>query len=725
MAEPLGDLRTRWSRLEIAATVAMAIVLVLLLGATFSAFQNSARLQRTITTSDVAAGNEGDIAPAAGHLSFELTRWAAGHPYRDAIDINRGGLVRQLKTATVSAPTDETRQRYAELLIQAEQLSEAIEAQADRAPDPALVWSLATQADEIVTGAQRNRQKSNRAVYELTMESQRSDTRNRRLALVTGILAVVLGVATIALFRRRLRVDHRRAIQELAHEDQRRQAAVELVNDQASILEQVAAGAPTGEVHAAIDALAEAHVERAPDSPAAADADQPLEASARLLDIVKSRDNMLGALAHQATHDSLTNLLNRAALVEALDEALSGGRGDGRWVAFLFCDLDRFKFINDTFGHDAGDDLLRQVGARLEYVVGNRGKVGRMGGDEFGVVLTGTSDGDRPRQAAHRMVGAVDRLYKVAGRWVDIDVSIGVAVAPDEFIPADELLQRADIALYAAKEQGRSHVTEFDLGLAAEADHRRGVEQALQETLSTGGLEVYYQPVVPTRGGRPTDIEALVRWRRDGELLEPAAFLSIAEDAGLIVKIDEVVLAQACRDGAELARAGASIGVAVNVSAATLSRPDFVEVVAKAVEDAGFPFDLLRLEVTEATLLNDTADARRKLEIVRGKGAKIGVDDFGTGYSSLQYLSELPLDALKIDRHFVNQLDTNAGDAIVDMIINLARALELVTVAEGVETATQREQLAALGCDLIQGYRTGRAQPIRQLRARLLNTSTW
>ncbi|KRD20459.1 hypothetical protein ASE48_01225 [Mycobacterium sp. Root265] len=660
----MTELETRWSRIEMATATAMLIALVLLLGATFNAYQNSARLQDTIQYTDIASGNEGDIAPAAGHLAYALERWADGAQVLDTIDVNRGVLIRQLHTAAANAPTSDVRERYEDLLARAQRLSGDIDDQKTRAPvsapEPGLIRALAAEADSIVTDAQLNRQRSNRAVFDQTVASQRFDDRNRRLAVVAGVLTFVFGTATIGLFRRRLRVNHHNALKDLACEDRRRQAAVELANDQASILEQVAAGAPTGEVHAAIDALA--------------DHEQSLETSSRLMNIVRSRDNILGVLAHQATHDGLTGLLNRVALVDALEDALGRSRADGSWVAFLFCDLDRFKFINDTFGHDAGDDLLCQVATRLEVEVGDRGQVGRMGGDEFGVVLTGPADGDRPRQAAHRMVGAVDRLYEVAGRWVDIDVSVGVAVAPDDGIPADELLQRADIALYAAKDQGRSHVAEFDLGLAAEADHRRGVEHALQEAVSIGGLEVHYQPVVPTRGGRPTDIEALVRWRRDGVLLEPAAFLSIAEDAGLIAKIDEVVLAQACRDGAALVEAGAAIGVAVNVSSATLGRPDFVELVAKAVQDAGFSFDLLRLEVTEATLLNDTADAGRKLEIVRGQGAKIGIDDFGTGYSSLQYLSELPLDALKIDRHFVNQLDTTSGDAIVEMIINLARA---------------------------------------------------
>lgn len=527
----------------------------------------------TIHSTDLAQGNEGDIAPAAGHLAYALGRWADGDPVLSTIDINRGVLIRQLDTAAANGPTPEVRQRYSELLARAQQLSAEIAEQQRRSPDPALgpadadaTRTLAARADAMVADAQQNRQRSNQEVFSQTIAAQEFDNRNRTIAGVAGVLAFVLGVSTIALLRRRLRVDHRNAMAELAHEDRRRQAAVDLVNDQASILEQVAAGVPTGEVHKAIDALTESQLDRAPDAPEPGDVEQPLEASARLLDIVRSRDRILDVLAHQATHDGLTNLLNRAALVEALQTALDGDHSAGTWVAFLFCDLDRFKFINDTYGHDAGDDLLRQVAERLRKVVGTSGRVGRMGGDEFGVVLTGAGAGERPRQAAHRMVGAVDRLYKVAGRWVDIDVSVGVAVAPEHPIAAEELLQRADIALYAAKDQGRSHVAEFDLSLAAEADHRRDVEQALAQALGSGGLEVHYQPVVPTRGGAPTDIEALVRWRRDGVLLSPDSFLPIAEDAGLIAKIDEVVLAQACRDGADLARAGAPIGVAVNMS---------------------------------------------------------------------------------------------------------------------------------------------------------------
>ncbi|WP_304118801.1 diguanylate cyclase domain-containing protein, partial [Mycolicibacterium bacteremicum] len=515
----------RWSRVELATIVGMVIALILLLGATFNAFQNSARLQATVDSADIAAGNEGDIAPAAGHLAHALLRWAGGEQMLKIIDINRGVLIRQLETAAAGAPTPEVRQRYGELRDRAQRLDASIEDQMARSPDPehgpanpARTRELAAQADGIVTDAQRNRQHSNQSVYAQAVESQRIDDRNRRLAMVAAVLAFALGVTTIALLRRRLRVDHERAMAELTREDQRRQAAVDLVNHQASILEQVAAGAPTGEVHAAIDALADSQAEHVASVPEVSDADHPLAASARLLDIVRSRDRILDVLAHQATHDSLTDLLNRAALVDVLQKALRDNRSGDSWVAFLFCDLDRFKFINDSYGHDAGDDLLRQVAVCLRQVVGVNGQVGRMGGDEFGVVLTGTHAGDRPRQVAHRMVGAVDRLYKVAGRWVDVDVSVGVAVAPDHTLPAEELLQRADIALYAAKNQGRSHVAEFDVGLAAEAEHRRGVEQALQQALATGGLDVHYQPVVPTLGGPPTDIEALVRWQRDGVL---------------------------------------------------------------------------------------------------------------------------------------------------------------------------------------------------------------
>ncbi len=423
-------------------------------------------------------------------------------------------------------------------------------------------------------------------------------------------------------------------------------------------------------------------------------------------------------LAHQATHDTLTGLPNRALFEDRLEQAIRGVGRHGGSVALLVVDLDGFKRVNDSLGHHAGDELLRQVARRLRGRLRVGDTLSRMGGDEFTVVLTDLRTPSDAVRIGGELLGTLEAAFPVDGRELFVTCSIGVSVYPDDGHDAATLQRHADVAMYRAKAAGRNALRCFTPEMNETARERLELEGRLRWALELGEFELYYQPQV-TLSGKPVAVEALVRWRHPSlGLVPPAKFIPAAEESGLIVAIGTWVLSEACRQAALWRDAGRPIRVAVNVSALQFVRPDFFETVEQALNEAGLAPGLLEVELTESLVMRDPGESARQMEKLRALGVRVAVDDFGTGYSSLSYLHRLPIDVLKIDRSFVAEVEGLRGtQALVQAIVALARALDLTVVAEGVETTGQLAFLSELGCDLAQGYLFAKPMPANEADA--------
>ena len=413
-------------------------------------------------------------------------------------------------------------------------------------------------------------------------------------------------------------------------------------------------------------------------------------------------------LAVRASQDPLSGLANRRIFVEEVARRLAGGRQ----IAVLFVDLDRFKLINDTLGHEVGDRLLTVIAGRLARS-GDPGQtmIARFGGDEFTAV---TGDGEvsawiSGEQMADRILDELARPIAIGGRTISVDVSIGIAVGEPGEDPND-LIAQADLAMFTAKGRGGSCVSMFDDEMGARAERRSTLERGLRDALEGGGLWLEFQPIVPLHESAAAGVEALLRWRdAAGQLVGPAEFIPIAEETGLILRIGRWVLVQACAEAERWRGAERRPTIWVNVSAAELREPDFVEFVISTLEAAGLEGDgCLGLELTEGVLVEDTEAVLETLGRLHDAGVKLALDDFGTGYSSLGYLQRLPIDAIKIDRRFVSKLSEDADDPVAATITDLAHRLELAVVGEGVENEAQLAALERLGCDLAQGWLLGR-----------------
>ena len=413
-------------------------------------------------------------------------------------------------------------------------------------------------------------------------------------------------------------------------------------------------------------------------------------------------------MAHLAHHDALTDLPNRVLFRKRLEDALtSARRGEG--LALLCLDLDQFKAVNDTLGHPVGDLLLRAVAVRLVERTRETDIVARLGGDEFAVVQSI----DRPSEAAglaDRLIEMFDTPFEVAGHQIVIGTSIGIAFAPQDGVDGDELLKKADLALYRAKVDGRGICRLFHAEMDAEMQARRLLELDLRKALRARQFELFYQPVVDLHAGAVAGFEALLRWRHpERGLVSPASFIPLAEEIGLIVQIGEWVLREACATAASWP---GDIRVAVNLSAAQFKSPDLVATVSEALRDAGLPPDRLELEITETVMLQDTDATMATLHQLRALRAGIAMDDFGTGYSSLSYLRRFPFDRIKIDQSFVRELSSKRDcGAIVRAVAALSRELGMATTAEGVETREQLALLTSAGCTEVQGYLFSPAVP--------------
>ncbi|MFC3711514.1 EAL domain-containing protein [Sphingoaurantiacus capsulatus] len=410
---------------------------------------------------------------------------------------------------------------------------------------------------------------------------------------------------------------------------------------------------------------------------------------------IRSSAHDLSITRHEARHDELTGLANRRLLMEKLGEAVAA-KGGG--ATLLFVDLDGFKDVNDMWGHEAGDKVLRTVGRRIRRLFPGD-TVARFGGDEF-VVLIADSDVDAARSRATGLLAALTEPHNVEGTQVRLSGSIGIAAVQGSDTSPDEVVRRADIALYQAKSRGRSRVALFEAAMDEDLHHRRRIEGELRRAIDGDAVKVVYQPKVCARTQRIVGVEALARFvDADGRPVSPSVFVPIAEESGLIAGLGERVLRTACADAARW-----SIGVAVNLSPAQFRGDDIVDTVKSALESAGLDPARLTLEITETVLVNDPEGARRRLDALRAMGVKLALDDFGTGYSSLVYLQRFKLDSMKIAQGFLEGLapDTDAMTVLSSMVA-LGHALGLTVVAEGVETVRQVELLKRAGADEFQG----------------------
>ncbi len=428
-----------------------------------------------------------------------------------------------------------------------------------------------------------------------------------------------------------------------------------------------------------------------------------------------------------ANYDSLTALPNRRFFRDEFAASLERARVQGTQVAVLFIDIDRFKQINDTLGHQVGDQLLREVAKRLyatvrqtdtvaraeagAVIAGALGglagtSVARLGGDEFTILLTDLIDGDTVRRVAQRLLETLRAPFSLGGHEVFATASIGVAVYPHDGVDVETLVRKADIAMYAVKDSGRNGWQMFDAAMNTATAERWRLEAALHRALERQELVLQYQPKIDVASGRIVGAEALMRWMRDDKLVPPAEFIAVAEETGLIVPITEWAIGEVCRQMSVWRQAGVGdIAVSVNVSSRHLQRASLVAPIEAALATARLAPSLLELELTETVLMHNLDSAQRLLEALKRIGISISIDDFGTGYSSLSYLKRLPIDTLKIDRSFVRDLESSADNAaIVAAIIAMSRSLRLRVIAEGVESQGQMVRLAEQGCHLQQGW---------------------
>jgi diguanylate cyclase (GGDEF)-like protein len=427
------------------------------------------------------------------------------------------------------------------------------------------------------------------------------------------------------------------------------------------------------------------------------------------------RYRRLKELAHV---DALTGLPNRHTLLEFLARALADA-GDGKTrVAVFFLDLDRFKQVNDTLGHAAGDVLLTHAAERIRRNVRDGDMVARQGGDEFALVLRGLTSTRDASVVARQLIAALSRRFEIEGKVVFVGASVGIAVFPEDGADPSDLLRKADTAMYRAKAEGRNRLAYFKEHMSVEAQRRTALDGDLREALKRGEFVLHFQPVIELSNGRVSAVEALVRWRHPTQgLLGPDVFVPFAEESGLIDAIGTWVLKEACLQHSRWRSEGVFIPrVAVNVSIGQMRRSHFVSTVQNALILADMPRHSLEIEVTESTLLQGDKAANDAMRILSTGGVRFAIDDFGTGYSSFSTLTAVPARVLKLDRSFIvgAALGSERG-AILTAMINMAHALAKEVVAEGVETEDQLALLRSLGCDMVQGFLLCKPLPADQI----------
>ena len=436
--------------------------------------------------------------------------------------------------------------------------------------------------------------------------------------------------------------------------------------------------------------------------------------------LLSQLDQARASLQQVAHYDPLTNLINRRGFNQLFAEKLIDCTARNSKLAVMFLDIDHFKRINDSLGHDAGDELLKVIAARIKHATRSHDDVvARFGGDEF-CILINLSHHDEAQSMGHRIMLKLKEPIELSGRQMVMTTSIGISVFPQDGITSAELLKHADLALYQSKGNGRNNLTFFSPNLKTRASLELQIEEELRNALNEDkGLFLHYQPIFDLKNGRVAKLEALVRWQHpEHGLLGPDRFISIAEANGLIAELDHWVLRKACHDLAALSRQGwQHLGIAVNCSARNLVRVELADEIESALRTSGIAAHRLELEVTENALMCNLSSTSQLLRQIRALGVSLSIDDFGTGYSSLAYLKRLPLNTLKIDRSFIQDIPTSSQDMeIVQAIILMAHTLHLQVVTEGVETTQQFEFLNQFGCDFIQGYLLSLPVPFEALQ---------
>ncbi len=436
--------------------------------------------------------------------------------------------------------------------------------------------------------------------------------------------------------------------------------------------------------------------------------------------IMLENSRLYAEVRHQALHDSLTGLPNRVLLVDRLEHALVQRPGsETQCAAMLFVDIDDFKVINDSFGHEVGDQVLTAVAARLQRLVRAGDTVARLSGDEFGIVLEGLQNRADADAAAARVVATFDRPLDLGTRQVRVTVSVGVDVGMSSDESAEDLIRNADFAMYSAKQSGKARHRIYEAAERQAADAGARLRSEILQAVERDELRVYYQPIVDLRTGAVRSLEALVRWEHpERGLLGPAEFIPIAEQMGTIVEIGTWVLQTACTDLRSWQRSDPGLAVAVNLSGRQLQDARLVERVRQVLHRTTIDPVSLILEVTETVLVAESS-AEATLLRLKGLGVRLAIDDFGTGYSSISYLRRFPVDILKIDMEFTREVETAAGQALFGGIVQLGRSLGLEMTAEGIERAAQADRVVAAGCDRGQGFLFARPAPAKAVREAL------
>jgi diguanylate cyclase (GGDEF)-like protein len=429
-------------------------------------------------------------------------------------------------------------------------------------------------------------------------------------------------------------------------------------------------------------------------------------------------------LSFLATHDPLTGLPNRTLILDRVEQMLARSARNQTPVAALFIDLDNFKSINDTLGHGAGDELLRAVTARLDGVIRDVDALGRLGGDEFVVISEALTLEVGPELIAERLLEALERPFQLGvEKETRVSVTASIGIATGAHTSAEELLREADIAMYRAKWDGKHRYVVFEDGMQHAVQHRMELEMDLREALEKDEFFLAYQPTIDLSDLSPTGLEALIRWEHPTRgIVQPDDFIPLLEETGLIVEVGKWVLEEACRQGATWRKAGYPIGMAVNVSGRQLDTDQLIGDIEGALSESGLEPAALTIEITETTLMRNAEETARRLTQIKALGVRIAIDDFGTGYSSLAHLQRFPVDALKIDRSFVSQLQHNQeGETLIHTLVQLGKALSIETFAEGIEDQQELSLLQDENCDKGQGFLFARPLDVDATEAFLQN----
>jgi diguanylate cyclase (GGDEF)-like protein/PAS domain S-box-containing protein len=432
-----------------------------------------------------------------------------------------------------------------------------------------------------------------------------------------------------------------------------------------------------------------------------------------IVEDISDRRKAEARIQYLATHDEMTGLVNRTMFGEFLARAIARCHRPGRGFAVMFVDLDRFKVVNDSLGHEAGDELLRVIALRLRTTLRTSDVVARFGGDEFVLLVEDVKDRDAAMVVARNLLAAVIAPVEIAGHECRVTASIGIVLCPEDAVDAETLLKHADVAMYHAKEEGKNGFQFYSPMIGEVSTERVRIETALGAAVERGELSMHYQAKVDMQTGEIRGAEALLRWTHpDLGTVSPTRFIPVAEECGLIVPIGRWVLTTACNQAVEWVRLGMPLCVAVNLSPRQFMDTQLVALIRDALEQTGLPPALLELEITESVMMHDHDLALAKMTAIRDLGVRLAIDDFGTGYSSLAQLKRLPVDTLKIDRSFIRGLAHSSADqAITDAILTLATSLGVTVVAEGVETAEQQSFLSGRTCTEMQGFYFHRPLP--------------